>query len=250
MIVANLATYPARRAAIPGVLAALAPQVDRLNLVLNEYDTVPDEARGFDNVNPILPPRDLKDVGKFYPDVAGADWVLMVDDDVIYPPDFVARSVAQMERFGDRGILGGYHGSIYARPKFSFNRRKFARWLSYRDRNIQMWRRNLTFYKELTQPTVVDQIATNAAILRADLMPGFAYMEDSQRFVDVRLAKWCFEHGILPVCLARPADWLRPVRYEETIFDDFTRSNHAHVAREIWSYAFKVPGRGGVLADR
>ena len=48
-----------------------------------------------------------------------------------------------------------------------------------------------------------DQIATNSAILRPQDMPPLDYMRGSQKFVDVRLAKWSFEQGISHVALPR-----------------------------------------------
>jgi hypothetical protein len=72
-------------------------------------------------------------------------------------------------------------------------------------------------------------------------------MNGSQKFVDVRLARWAFEQGITEVCLPREAGWLKPIRYEATIFDDFTRKNPPEVTREILTFAFKVPMRGTVV---
>jgi len=60
MITANLATYPPRREALEKVVAAISPQVDRLNVVLNEYDAVPAELQKYPNVVPLIPETDLK----------------------------------------------------------------------------------------------------------------------------------------------------------------------------------------------
>jgi len=95
---------------------------------------------------------------------------------------------------------------------------------------------------------VVDQIASGVAILRGQDMPPFSYMEDSQKFVDVRLARWGFENGLIPVILCRDENWLRPVRYDETIYQGFTRTNPPAVAGEIRTYAFKVRRRGEILS--
>ncbi|WP_213546183.1 hypothetical protein [Vannielia litorea] len=244
MIVANLATYPPRESNLADVVAAILPQVNRLNIVLNQYDAPLEAFAGEEKIAQIIPDEDQKDVGKFYPDVTGADWVFMIDDDMIYPPDFVANSIAAMEALGPGKFLGGYHGSLYYEPQFSLAPKALLKYLRYKPVNIADYRKPFRFYEALEKPTVVDQIATNAAVMRGEDFPLHSYMAGSQKFVDVRLARWCFERGITPVCLPRAAGWLGEVRFEETIFRGFTRQNPPHVAEEIWTYALKVQGRG------
>ena len=70
MIIANLATYPPRRENLLPVVQAIAPQVDQLNVVLNQYDAELPELVDIPNVKQIIPHEDTKDVGKFYPDVS------------------------------------------------------------------------------------------------------------------------------------------------------------------------------------
>lgn len=245
MISANLATYPPRRSNLLPVVRAIAPQVDRLNVVLNEYGATLPELDAFANVVQIVPPQDTKDTGKFFPPVDGADHVLLIDDDLVFPEDFVRRTVAAFEDLGAGGFMGGYHGSLYVRPRFSLKPKRFRRWLTYTSADVADHRKRVQVRHGLEAPMVVDQVATNAAILRGGDMPPYAYMKDSQKFVDVRLARWCFDRGLRPVLLPRPADWLGLVRFDETIYDSFTRSTPPAVAEEIMHYAFKVPGRGG-----
>ena len=249
MIVANLATYPARRDGLKAVIEAIAPQVDRLNLVLNQYEAPLPEFEGIANLNQIVPEEDTKDAGKFYPETTGADWVFLIDDDILYPADFVAKSIAAMRALPEGRWLGGYHASIYYRPRFSLSPKRLIGYLRYRRDRIADYRRPLRFYEALSQPVAVDQVATNAAVIAGADLPPYAYMRDSQKFVDVRLSRWCFEQGIRPVALPRQAGWLGEMRYEETIFHGFTRQNPPHVAEEIWSYAFKRPGLGDPVSE-
>jgi hypothetical protein len=251
MIVANLATYPPRAEFLPRVVASIAPQVDRLNVVLNEYDTVPTSLAGIANVHAILPDEDTKDAGKFYPDISGADHVLLIDDDIVYPDDYVVRILAAFRSLAVPRALGGYHCSVYVRPALSLTPSGLRQFLRFhlRPSRIAGYRRILHFGLDVPEPLLVDQVATNAAILRADDMPPWDYMRTSRKFVDVRLARWCFEQGIVPVLLPHAADWLLPsyavgVDFEETIVGDFTSRHPPHVAREIWRYAFKRPKVG------
>lgn len=249
MIVANLATYPPRRENLLPVLRTIAPQVDRLNVVLNQYGSRLPELEQIPKVVQILPGTDTKDVGKFYPEAQGAEYVLLIDDDLVFPPDFVSRTVSAFRSLGEGKFFGGYHGSLYVRPGFSLKPKRFWRWLTYTEGKVAGFRRRVQVHEAVDKPLIVDQIATNAAIIRGSDLPPYEFMADSQKFVDVRIARWNFERGILPVLLPRPADWIGQVRFEDTIYRSFTCKDLPHVAEEIMSYAFKVEGRGSILSS-
>ena len=89
-----------------------------------------------------------------------------------------------------------------------------------------------------------DQIATNSAILRPQDMPPLDYMRGSQKFVDVRLAKWSFEQGIAHVALPREKWWITQIDVDESIYESFTQTFPPHVDDEILSYALKRPNIG------
>lgn len=217
------------------VVARLAPQVDRLVVVLNEYAAVPVELTQWPNVEGVIPDEDFKDLGKFLPDTDGAEVVFLADDDIAFPPDYVARTLAEFRALGPVRTIAGYHASLYRRarpPAPAIPRAEIA-----------AHRRIMNFWDAQDAPVIVDQVASGTAVMAAADLPPLAYMRGSARFTDVRLARWCFENGIRPVCLPRPEGWLRPIRHERTIYRDFTRRNPAHVAEEIWTYAFRVPGR-------
>ncbi|MFN4130356.1 MAG: hypothetical protein ACK4GC_11180 [Paracoccaceae bacterium] len=247
MIVANLASYPPRREGMLDVVRLLAPQVDRLNVILNEYSAVPAELAKIEKVEPLLPFENTVDVGKFLVHPDDDDLVLYVDDDIYPGPDFVVATVDRFLALGPGKWLGGYHGSIYVRPTF----RKPLRLMTYSRKKIADYRKVWATDHGLSSSLVVDQIATNSAIIRGKDAPPYDFMRSSQRFVDVRLARWCFERGITPVCLPREAGWLKIGRYgAESIHNNFTSRHHSHVADEIWTYAFKVAGRGALPVAR
>lgn len=243
MIVANLATYPPRRERLPTVVRALAPQVDRLNIVLNDYAAVPADLPALPGVVATIPPADTKDTGKFLPDVTGASFVFLADDDLDYPSDYVSRTIAALEACAGTRVAGGYHGTIYTRPRPGTSLRKISRYLRYGPDRVMESRKVYKFDAALAAPVVVDQIGSGTAILRGTDMPPFAYMKDAQMFVDVRLARWCFDKGIDLVCLPRAAGWLTEERFDERIYD-FTRGNPERVVREVATYAFRNPRRG------
>lgn len=228
MIVANMATYPARADQLRRSLPTLARQVDRLHLVLNEYDSVPGWIDDLDNVVRHLPEEDLKDVGKFLVCDQEAELIFLVDDDLSYPDDYVARSVERMAPFAQKPVVGGYHASRYLPPRTEDAPRLYQRRVRH-------------FRNPLDEAMPVDQIATNSAILRPRDMPPLDYMMGSQCFVDVRLAKWSYEQGIAHMTLPREGFWITQLDVEQSIYQSFTATYPDHVDTEILSYALKRP---------
>jgi hypothetical protein len=241
MITANMATYPPRERTLGAVIRRIAPQVDLLNVTLNGYGQAPfiEDLPG--NVQFVFPPTDLKDTGKFYPRFQRNGFVFFVDDDILYPEDYVSQTLRWFENYSNRRCALGFHGSIYLALHQSKLRRlpKLLRlWVRGQD-PITRNRLTYSFYEQLDQPVVVDQLGTGVAALRTADVPPFEYMADSQRFVDVRLARWCYEKGIMPICLPRERCWLKPINYQETIYASYTQNPSADVSKEIRSFALK-----------
>lgn len=253
MIVANLATYPPRSKALFGVLNSLASQVDCINLILNEYEIVPDIISRFENINAVIPKHDTKDAGKFYCHTSEADYVLLVDDDIIYPQNYVQKTISNFNSLDNHNVIAGYHSSIYQRPPFPKDFTNLKRFIKYYiEPNLIVHYRKIFHYSTgIERPIFVDQIGSGTVIMRGKDMPPYDYMKTSQKFVDVRLAKWCFERDIARVCLPRTDGWLASYDkngeiFEETIYRNFTKTKQPHVAKEIRKFAFKTPAVGRI----
>ena len=119
LIVAGMATMPSRAATFPIALRSILPQVDRLYLYLDGHFEVPEVARGDPRIVSILS-RDVPDLrgnGKFLALSleSAACLYLGVDDDIAYPPRYVANLCNGIRAYGNHAVVG-YHGVILARP--------------------------------------------------------------------------------------------------------------------------------------
>jgi peptidoglycan/xylan/chitin deacetylase (PgdA/CDA1 family) len=124
-IVAGMATLPSRAATLPAALRSIVHQVDRLYLYLDGHQEVPEAARNDVRVIPIFS-RDepnLASGGKFLGLIREPERCLYVstDDDIVYPPDYVARLAGRLSALGSRAIVG-VHGVILRRPLASYLR--------------------------------------------------------------------------------------------------------------------------------
>jgi len=115
-VVACMATYPARRHIFLDSINTIIKQVDRLYVYLNNYDEVPEEILVHDysdKIEYILDPSSrLRASAKF-------SWlssvncnVITIDDDILYPSDYVEKLLACSKRYSDNAVIG-VHGSIF-----------------------------------------------------------------------------------------------------------------------------------------
>lgn len=225
MIRAHLATYPPRLPMLEQSLASLAPQVDQVFLCLNEFAEVPAFLTRFRNVTPWIPETDLKDVGKFAPTVAVDDLVVLADDDLLYHPTHVAT----LWRIGedldlDRAVVG-LHGTIYHPGQGPLIRN----------------RTTLHCDEPLAVSTRVHQLGTGTVLALGRNVAPLDFMAGSQKFVDVRYARWLHDRGVQAWAASRPDDFLRKIELPglkvETIYKTFTRRSPDHVLQEIRLFA-------------
>lgn len=119
--VGAMASFPLRIDSLEATIASILPQIDELILYLNDYEAVPDFAR-HPKIRAILgvaAAGDLRDNGKFY-DLPKDDYsyIFTFDDDLIYPPDYTARLMHQIDLMG-RSCVVGVHGVIFPYENFT-----------------------------------------------------------------------------------------------------------------------------------
>lgn len=198
MIVAGMATMPGRSHSAPRAIASLLPQVDRLWLLLDGFDRVPDFARdpritcqfGRDHGG-------LKAEGKYLGLALDRDATVYVsaDDDLLYPPGYVAR-MARLCRLLPGKVAAGCHGSVFARPVRSY----------VADRKVRV------FYKRQIAPwRHVDLLATNGAVHLTRDMRFDVRTWTHRNQVDLNYLDETLTHGLRCVVGARGRDWVRPL---------------------------------------
>lgn len=229
MIRAHLATFPPRRRILRRVVEAILPQVDHLFVVLNEYDAVPRYLAKEPRVTAVIPDRDVKDAGKFWFAPDPDDLVFLIDDDIGYPQDYVASTLARVE-----GLDLGRHVFGY-----------FALFLIH---DIASGRR----YWDVRRFTEQHEVVTGATCLgtgtlfaRGDCIAPLEAVEDSAGFVDYGYGHWLNSNGILPWALPRAENWLTndlPKNiWNTSLFKTVNRKNPPEVRRKLAAFAGQWP---------
>jgi hypothetical protein len=220
--IGQLATYPGRLEHLPVMLESVAPQFDDIHVVLNQYTkrqqlALPKLA----NVHYEIPADDLKDTGKFWRSPGEGEYLFLMDDDLTFPSDYVEKMIGFHKRMPTARTVVGLHGVIYSDL---FEGAPASRFVA-------------KFDKALDKPILVNQLGTGCLMLPGALMPPFDFMRSSQRFVDVRFARYCHENAIGMVCVPRAAGWVVDQEPEESIFETYTRERHSEQLPEIVAFA-------------
>lgn len=237
MIRAHLATFPPRRRLLRRVVDAVLPQVDRLFVVLNGYESVPGFLRREARVAAVIPDRDVKDAGKFWFAPAPDDIVFAIDDDIAYPPDYVARTLALIGPMGFDGHVYGYQGNAFAPDAPGGPRR----WHNY------------LFHQPLADVRGATLIGTGTLVARGDAIPPLAEVEPLAGTVDFAYGRWLHRQAILPWLLPRAEGWLRnilPHRLRaSSLFVTVHRARHPEHLAVLRSFAAARPHANIRYAD-
>jgi len=203
VIIANLATYPARESALKIVVKSIIDQVDVLNIYLNEYNEIPDFLK-HPKINCILgkdAKGNLKDNGKFYfiNKVPQDSYYFTIDDDIIYPENYVLKMIEKINKY-NQNVVVGVHGIVFNENCRSFVEDRdtfdYRKYLLYDKQVSTLGTGTIAFYKKC-----VEKIALNDF-----LQTGMA---------DLFFAKYCKLKEIPLIAIERREKWLQDYEIED-----------------------------------
>lgn len=112
-ITCNVATYPPREHSLKMMVASIYDQADVVRICFNEYDydSVPEFFKELDKVEVWIPNSNKTDNGKFakLDTLEEPEYYFTMDDDIIYPPDYVEKTIANIKKYG---MIITYHGRV------------------------------------------------------------------------------------------------------------------------------------------
>lgn len=212
---ACMATFPARFATLYQVVDSILSQVDGLFVYLNESDEVPACLKR-PEVHVFLSSQEAGNLsanGKVYAlQFIEESYVFLIDDDFVFPPDYVSRMKKVIDQFG-RGVCVGAHGSIFAPG---------ARWY-YERSTVYPWWAGVSEHK-LVQMLGSGCLAFHLEGLKVrfeDFLP--------RVMVDLTFAIKAKQQRIPMLTIKRPANWTKPLRYEG-LYQDFSRGMTWHTS--------------------
>lgn len=221
--VGAMASFPPRLESLEASMASILPQLDTLILYLNDYEDIPAFAR-HPKVRVVKSQDaagDLRDNGKFY-DLPKEDdaYVFTLDDDLIYPTDYVARMIHQIEML-NRSSVVGLHGVIF--PEGEFTKLSDRTVFHFRRKGpghfVDLLGTGTTAWHSSTFKPMLEQFPTKGV---CDLwFASAAATQGVPLYAVPRTDNWVIEHTRFDDCL-----WREAVTQPQGYFDVY----HQHVA--------------------
>ncbi|MCQ4253828.1 glycosyltransferase [Pseudomonas stutzeri] len=215
-VVASLCSIPERADQLRQTLASLAPQIDALHLYLDRYEAVPDFVKDCHPRMKVYLSQDypgLRDNGKFlaFATQAEACYYFTADDDILYPPDYVASMLRRIEHYGRQAVVG-VHGVLVPDEAQGY---------------FSGFRKVLMFTRELERDALVSNLGTGTVAFHSSLLRGLdiAHFREAG-MADIYLSLFCKQRNIPMVAIARPEGWLQELPSPNTsLYQEFRQAD-------------------------
>jgi hypothetical protein len=192
-----MATMPSRADTAPQALASILPQVSRLWLFLDRFDSVPPYAE-HDRISVLRSQEvgDLRANGKLAGVAMGTSECTFyaVDDDVEYPSDYCDVLESHLDRLAGRAVVG-VHAAILSPPVSSY----------VRDMTV-MHRR-----AALERSVEVDLLGTDSVAFRTSTLRVDVRQWPNVNMVDLSFALCARERSVPLVAIPREKGWVNPL---------------------------------------
>lgn len=200
-VTANIATQPSRYEFLLKMLNSIDGQFDEIRIYLNNFKYVPVELQKYT----CYIGKDLTDNGKFFWSQNENEYYFTLDDDIIYPPDYVRKTLPLIK---DRIVT--YHGrNLYGLNQPYYNNHRVY-----------------SFYKSLSKDVKLDVGGTGVMAFSTNKFKPGLWKSPNMKMTDLIISLEATIYDLEIVCLSREADWLNPIEYynegiyTENMFND------------------------------
>lgn len=200
MITAKIASIPERISQLEITIQFFLHHVDRLDVYLNNYPSVPDFLKAPKiQVFTSQDSGDKGDIGKFYQIDSVSGYVLTLDDDLIYPEDYIHKMVEKIDHY-QRNAFICVHANLLPKHKLS----------SYYQDKL-----GIHFEKKLERDTRVHIPGTGTLGFHTDNIKLSQSIFLVPNMTDIWLAVYAHENKIPIISIERQDNWLLQARGKE-----------------------------------
>ncbi|QDT44047.1 Glycosyl transferase family 2 [Gimesia alba] len=193
-----MAAIPRRIYALEKTIESLIDQADYLKIYLNQFQHVPDFLK-HDKIELIFGDNSRKGSTKFFWADKVQGYILTVDDDLIYPSDYVEVMCSAIDK---HKCLVGAHGNILKPGKID---------RYYKDRTV------LDARKEVKEDTFVDILGTGTIGFHTDDIKMSMADMDLPDMEDIAIFKLSYNHSYTKVVVAHPEGWFQSSTHQNDL---------------------------------
>ncbi len=197
-VIGSIATMPSRANTFKKTLNSILPQVNQLYVFLDGFEEIPLELLKQPNCHITLLPQQgsLHASSRFLaPHLFGSDaTVILFDDDILYPPDYVAQAKLALAQYGGKAIIG-FHGTIFLPPHLSYARN----------------RHTFHFATKLDMDTHVHELGCGTAAFHSSKFRPDPATWRHHQMDDLYMAAEALKTKLSLISIKREANWLTPL---------------------------------------
>lgn len=120
IVSAYTASLPQRVGILEKAVSSMLPQVDSMQVVLNNFDYIP-AFLNHHKITIVHHDNSLEDGSRFINiEKATPGYTIVFDDDIMYPPNYVSHMISKIESFGGRAIVAPMGKILKRRPVKSY----------------------------------------------------------------------------------------------------------------------------------
>lgn len=195
-VIAGMASIPGRNENLQKCVNSIISQVDQLHIYLNGYKNIPGWLLNIDNliIYKSEDYDDLGDAGKFFAyDTCECDYYFSVDDDILYPDNYVVTLIDYAEKFQ---TPVGVHGSLFSFP--------YKGYYAQNGRYVHHFKDSNSIAKR------VHVLGTGTLCIPKKIIPKIPALL-YPNMADIWFSEYCAQKKIPLMCIPRGFSWLQPL---------------------------------------
>jgi len=208
-IIVNVASYR-RIDSLEKTLESIINQCDEINVILNDFEGGLPPILYNDKVNIFFTDNSLGDAFKFLRLSSSEGFFLTIDDDLIYPPNYVDYLVQRCKDYGNSKVVT-LHGRNFSNfPIISYYKSATERY---------------SCLNTVSNDVKVQFGGTGVMCFHSSLMKIPINYFQKPNMADVWVGKYCIENNIDIICLKHDIGYIKYIYQKETIFDNESKND-------------------------
>lgn len=205
----NVASYK-RTDSLVKTLESLIDQCDEINVVLNDFEDEIPSILYNNKVNLYFSDNSKGDAFKFYNLITSNGYFLTVDDDLIYPPNYVDHMIAKCKEYGNTKVITLHGRNFNVFPIKSYYAKASERYscLHHVGKNVS-----------------VQFGGTGVMCFHTDLFKLPIDYFKYPNMADIWIGKYCYENNIDILCIRHESGYIKYIPQTTTIYDVESRND-------------------------
>lgn len=210
-IIAGIASIPENIDMLEKVVESIINQVDILYVGLNNYKSVPEFLKKYDNkIFCTLLINEKGDAAKYYMAEYCQGYYLSIDDDILYPKDYVKKMVSKIREYNFTSIITA-HGRTMKKGKIK----------SYYNDHDQTY----NCFAPNDKDTFIDVPGSGVAAYHTSMLK-IKYQDfENPNMADIYLMKFAKQNNLQIMCVEHTFDWLQYLSHEKTICRTYKKND-------------------------